>query len=98
MAAAAPAVERGCSAHCAYRDKVSSHGIILLRTPSLRPPPGQVLRKPAELRPYQAALTGGLVSLQAALAAGNTDVAEQLLVVLVQVGPEAGRRGKRGVA
>ncbi|KAG2434303.1 hypothetical protein HXX76_008026 [Chlamydomonas incerta] len=44
----------------------------------------EVLRKPAELRPYQAALAGGLVSLQAALAAGNTDVAEELLVVLVQ--------------
>ncbi|KAG2447427.1 hypothetical protein HYH02_007753 [Chlamydomonas schloesseri] len=44
----------------------------------------EVLRKPAELRPYQAALAGGLGSLQAALAAGNTDLAEQLLVVLVQ--------------
>ncbi|KAG2490288.1 hypothetical protein HYH03_011240 [Edaphochlamys debaryana] len=44
----------------------------------------QVLSKPAELRPYQSALAGALAALQGALAAGNLEAAEQLLLGLIK--------------
>ncbi|GFR52023.1 hypothetical protein Agub_g14447 [Astrephomene gubernaculifera] len=44
----------------------------------------EVLRKPVELRPYQAALAGGLTALQGMLAAGHMDAAEKTLVALIR--------------